>query len=114
MLHEQLRAMGAPTFEVERSVLQRGIRLNLMGKEHGETTRHRGQNVVQGLRRSFPEDVRFFNKPGFAQDWFSDVVYIYNPRVNQRWIVAMAGYPGRGCLDEAARIVGQIIAAGEL
>ena len=106
--------MGVHTFGISREVLQKGIRLNLMGKASGDTTRHRGMNVVRGLSAAFPEETRFFNKPGFARDWFSDVVYIYLPHKNERWIVAMAGYPGRNSLDDAARIIGKIIATGEL
>lgn len=77
--------------------------------------RNRGQGVVNGLGRHLKGPrVNFFHKAGFSQQWFSDNVYVYNPRLNRAWIITMAGKPGRDSLDEAARVIGQLIAGGAL
>jgi LysM repeat protein len=77
--------------------------------------RARGEEVVDGLARGdFAENTRFYHKAGFAGDWFSDNVYIFEPGSRQAWVVAMAGYPGRSSLNSAAAILGDIIASGAL
>jgi len=77
--------------------------------------RSRGNNVVDALGAVFDDErVRFYSKPGYSRGWFSDNVYIYDPRADQAWIVTMAGHPGRDALDDAARVVAEVIVSGEL
>lgn len=79
--------------------------------------RERGQEVVVALQQSFTErgiQVKLYHKPGFAADWFSDVVFVECSGRNRHFIVAMANYPGRNSLDEAARLVGEILAEAKL
>ena len=77
--------------------------------------RKRGNNVQRGLRYGFhPRNISTYNKPGFANKWMSDVVYILEPHSNRRWIVAMAGWPGRSSLDKASRLIGRILSSGAL
>jgi hypothetical protein len=77
--------------------------------------RERGNGVVDGLRAAFGgRPVRLYHKPGYALRWFSDVVFVEAADTGERWIVAMAGYPGRGALDDAARHVGALLADGPL
>ena len=79
--------------------------------------RSRGEEVVDALRESFPGDgVNLYHKAGFSGDWYSDTVYIYDPQryPTQAWIVALAGYPGRDSLTEAAELIGELIAEGHL
>lgn len=80
--------------------------------------RERGLGVVKGLRAAFaPRDVTCFHKPGFALDWFSDHVFVVvgDPaHPEAEWIVAMAARGGRDALDEAARVVGRVLASGVL
>jgi len=77
--------------------------------------RERGNGVVDGLRAAFGgRPVRLYHKPGYALRWFSDVVFVEAADTGERWIVAMAGYPGRGALDDAARRVGALLADGPL
>jgi LysM repeat protein len=77
--------------------------------------RSRGEEVVSALgRANFSANSRFYHKAGFAGDWYSDNVYIFDPATQQAWIVALAGYPGRSSLTSAAEAIGEIIADGEL
>ncbi len=80
--------------------------------------RERGLGVVKGLRAAFaPRDVTCFHKPGFALEWFSDHVFVVvgDPaHPEAEWIVAMAARGGRDALDEAARVVGRVLASGAL
>ncbi|MBM4394093.1 MAG: serine hydrolase [Deltaproteobacteria bacterium] len=111
MLHESLPvrdgfALSAASVALIRSAL--------------EADRERGRNVANGIREAFGRDrpVRLFHKPGFANDWFSDVVFVepVDPTRagGKRWIVAMAGHPGRESLDAAARAVGALLARDAL
>ena len=76
----------------------------------------RGIEVVDALTAAFPDPdaVSVFHKPGFAADWFSDNVFLYREDTKQRWLVAMVNRPGRDCLNEAARIVGELLTGGDL
>lgn len=109
MLHERLPeserfALGPAEVDLLRSALA--------GK------RERGLGVVNGLRAGFnPTPIVCYHKPGFALDWFSDHVFVTTSHAGcegPSWIVAMAAHGGRGVLDEAARVVGRILASGRL
>lgn len=52
---------------------------------------------------------QLFRKAGFSQDWRSDNFYVYQPGTRLRWIVVMAGYPGRAALDKAADVIARIV-----
>ena len=78
------------------------------------SVRERGMEVVEGLRPSFSGDTGFFHKAGYAGEWFSDNVYIDDPALDRTWVVVLAGNPGRACLDQAAKLVGELLAAGHL
>lgn len=52
---------------------------------------------------------QLFRKAGFSYDWLSENMYIYTPKGRVRWIVSMAGYPGRDSLTDAADIIARII-----
>ncbi len=74
----------------------------------------RGNGVVDGLRRGFGsqgESLRVLHKPGYAYRWFSDVVFLEAPG-GRRWVVAMAGWPGRAALDRVAEALGRRLATG--
>lgn len=74
--------------------------------------RERGLGVVKGLKAAFAAagiKVVTYHKPGFAYNWFSDVVFVQCPGLKKAFIVAMAGYPGRNALDEAAKHVGALL-----
>jgi len=77
--------------------------------------RKRGMGVVNGIREALGDrEVTFHNKPGYALKWFSDNVFVHDVSFHRRWIVVMAGRPGRSALDEAARHVGALLAEGAL
>ncbi len=77
----------------------------------------RTSGVVRELRRAYARKKReiiTYSKAGFSGEWFSDCVYVIERGRRRRWIVALAGYPGRDAVDSAARAIGKILAAGEL
>jgi hypothetical protein len=77
--------------------------------------RTRGTEMVDIFAKIFKDPrVKFYSKPGFSNDWFTDNVYIFDPRYNQAWIVVMSGYPGRKSLNSAATAIGKIISSGRL
>lgn len=77
-------------------------------------TRPRGENIVDGLRAGFgPErPVTLHHKAGFALKWMSDAVLVEETATGKRYLVALAGYPGRESLDQAAFLIGRLLASG--
>ena len=112
MLHEQLpkrrrlRLGGA-----SQSPHLRLLRQSMDAKRKGRTDR-----VWDAFEEAFPPDqgYKLFRKAGFAREWLSENIYIYNPKQSTRWIVTMAGYPGRGSLTGAAKIIARLIKGGDL
>jgi hypothetical protein len=106
MLHEQLPKAQRFALEAEDLKLLRGTL---------STPRPRSMNVVDGLRAGLgmPE-LRAYHKPGFALQWMSDVVFIELADTHRRYIVALAGHPGRESLDSASRAIGEVLASGAL
>ena len=77
--------------------------------------RIRGTEMVDRFAAVFNDPrVKFYSKPGFSADWFTDNAYIFDPRTNQAWIVVMTGYPGRSSLNSAATAIAKIISSGKL
>ncbi|GEM_PF-385232 len=77
--------------------------------------RVRGTEMVDRFNAVFNDSrVKFYSKPGFSEDWFTDNAYIFDPRNNQAWIVVMTGYPGRSSLNSAATAIAKIISSGKL
>ncbi len=107
MLQEQLPA--SESFNLKREdllVLRRAMR---------SPDRTRGREMVDRFAAVFKDNrVKFYSKPGFSEDWFTDNVYIFDPRYNQAWIVVMSGYPGRSSLNSAATAIAKIISSGKL
>jgi hypothetical protein len=65
----------------------------------------------EGKEKGGPQ---LFRKSGYSYEWRSDNFYVYIPPGRVRWIVAMAGYPGKECLNEAADVIARIIKDGRL
>ncbi len=113
MLHEQLPARRR--FRVGGGATQsphlRLLRQAMDAKRKGRTDR-----VWDAFERAFPatEGYKLFRKAGFSRDWLSENIYIYNGKKRIRWIVAMAGYPGRGSLTGAAGVIARLIKEGKL
>ena len=77
--------------------------------------RTRGTEMVDRFAAVFKDPrVKFYSKPGFSENWFTDNAYIFDPRHNQAWIVVMTGYPGRDSLNSAATVIAKIINSGKL
>jgi hypothetical protein len=106
MMHEKLPA--GERFEL-------GKREVALLRSAMSAKRSRGNGVLDGLRRGFGDQkIRTWSKPGFARNWFSDVVFVEVVGTGERWIVSMAGYPGRSALDSAAEHVGRLLREGRL
>lgn len=83
--------------------------LNLVRKAMMED-RSRGNEFVDNLRRGLDlKQARFFSKPGYSENWYSSVSYIFIKGRPEAWVVAMAGKPDRDALNSAAKIVGKLI-----
>lgn len=101
--------------------LPRGKRFNIHGRDRNlirdalKAKRKRGMDVVNNIAKAFGNDeLVMYHKPGFSEGWISDVVYIYRRDSRQRWVVAIAGYPGRAALNQAALAIGEALAADAL
>lgn len=77
-------------------------------------TRPRGENIVDGLRAGFglERPVTLHHKAGFALKWMSDAVLVEETATGKRYVVALAGFPGRESLDQAALLIGKLLAQG--
>jgi hypothetical protein len=113
MLHEQL----PPSQRLRLGGDGQGPHLRLLRRAMDER-RKRGKvdHVWDVLAKALPKEdgYRFFRKAGFSQGWLSDNLYIYNPYRRTRWIVTMAGSPGRTALSSAARAIARVIVTDEL
>ena len=107
MLQEQLPAEESFNLKTEDLImLRRAMR---------SPDRTRGTEMVDRFAAEFKDSrVKFYSKPGFSSDWFTDNAYIFDPTQNQAWIVVMSGYPGRHSLDSAATAIAKIIHSGKL
>ena len=54
-----------------------------------------------------------FHKAGYSERWFSDNVYIQTTGA-QDWVVALAAHDGRDSLNDAARVLGELLSSGAL
>ena len=57
---------------------------------------------------------QLFRKNGFARQWASENIYVYLPGRRERWIVTLAGYPGRYSLTKAAEVIANLIVENDL
>ncbi|MBI5498706.1 MAG: serine hydrolase [Deltaproteobacteria bacterium] len=78
------------------------------------STRSRGEEAVKVLRPFFGSGARIYHKAGYASEWFTDDVLIDDPDLDRAWLIVLAGNPGRSALDDAARLVGEILSTGAL
>ena len=105
-LHEQLPA--SERFPLNRRHLN--LVRDAMSTRKTDDERRRGKEFVTALKRAYGRtDARFMHKPGFAGEWYSDVVYVYLPKSKRRWIVVAAGYPGRSSLTSAGKALGKVL-----
>lgn len=106
MLQEQLPS--SESYNLQQSDL-------IMLRRAMRAERTRGTEMVDIFAKIFKDErVKFYSKPGFSNDWFTDNVYIFDPRFNQAWIVTMSGYPGRDSLNSAAKAIATLISKGAL
>lgn len=77
--------------------------------------KRRGTELADGLRAAFGERaIEVYHKPGFAEDWMSDVAYVVEVGTPRRWIVSLAGFPGRTSIVSAAHTIGYALAHRDL
>lgn len=106
MLDEQLpRSRRFNIHRRDRNIIRKALKAK----------RKRGMGVVNNIAKAFGNDeIVMYHKPGFSEGWISDVVYIYRRHSRKRWVVAIAGYPGRAALNRAALAIGEALAADSL
>jgi hypothetical protein len=77
--------------------------------------RARNHDIADIFQQAFGEiPVRVFHKPGYAVHWVSDVLFLHRTDTNERYIVVIAAQPDRRALDDAARLIGTLLASGAL
>ena len=104
MLQEQLPE--SESFNLRHEVLR------VLRRAMRSADRTRGTEMVDRFAAVFNDNrVKFYSKPGFSEDWFTDNVYIFDPRYNQAWIVVMSSYPGRSSLNSAATAIAKIVSS---
>ena len=105
MLHEEL--LEAERFDLGPDEL--ALLRSALG-----TPRSRGENIVDGLRAGYGAEraLTLHHKAGFALKWMSDNLLVEEPATGDRYIVALAGYPGRESLDQASLLIGKLLARG--
>ena len=110
-LRDDLRGMADWEWLVDEAFGRKKKRGNAVRKILQEAFLKRGRKASR---------LHLFNKPGFAGDWMSDVTYVLDGssrlgrRRTRRWLIAMAGNPGRDSLNSAAKVIGDILASGDL
>ena len=134
MLHEQLprseriHQLDPAGCRSEEACRRQGTHLQWLRQKLNRKRSGRRDPVWKILEKYFvPEDERgdaqqgryqLFRKSGWARNWASDVIYIYQPSKNVRWIIAMACYGDRYCLgkgtNNAAELISQLIKTGQL
>jgi LysM repeat protein len=122
MLHEQLPVSERLRFGSGKS---QNKHLQFIRRKLNRKRKGRKDTVWKILEKHFiPKKYRqegkekggpqLFRKSGYSYEWRSDNFYVYIPPGRVRWIVAMAGYPGKECLNEAADVIARIIKDGRL
>ncbi|MCC6810891.1 MAG: serine hydrolase [Deltaproteobacteria bacterium] len=78
----------------------------------------RGRSTVKPLAEGIGrEGVKLYHKPGEAQGWFSNNIFIELPGSSSVYVVTLAAQVKKkktGELEEAARIIGELIDDGEI
>ena len=112
MLHEQL----SPHRRLRLGDDSQSPHLKMLRQAMDSKRKGRSDSVWDAVQRQFPPAAGYvlFHKGGFSQDWLSDNIYIYNPRLRTRWIITMACYPGRKCMTRAAGVIARILRSGKL
>ncbi len=105
MMHETLPIderykLGRPQLKLLRSALK------------GEWARG---GVNDALRAAFKgRPIEIFHKGGYADKWFSDVIFLRVNDTHEQWMVSLLNRPGRDSLNEAAGVIAEMLASGEL
>lgn len=105
MMHESLPVeerykLGPPQLKLLRSALK------------GEWARG---GVNDALRAAFKgRPIEIFHKGGYADKWFSDVIFLRVNDTHEQWMISLVNRPGRESLNEASKVIAEMIATGEL
>ena len=124
MLHEQLPSAKRLGFGRRGAANEQGPHLKFIRQRLNRKRKGKKDPIWDIFERRFiPKAARgeaaqgrhqLFRKNGFARQWASENIYVYLPGSRVRWMVALAGYPGRYSLTEAADIIAALIAEDEL
>ena len=70
--------------------------------------------TVKIFREEFGKDFEFYNKPGFGNGWYSEVIYFKDPFYGRHWILSVADYSGADSLKDELTILAKIIKNNDL
>jgi hypothetical protein len=124
MLHEQLPSAARLAFGRKGASNEQGPHLQFIRQRLNRKRKGKKDPIWDIFERRFiPKNARgsaskgrpqLFRKNGFARQWASENIYIYLPGRRERWMVALAGYPGRYSLTKAADVIATLIAENSL
>ncbi|MGB0592293.1 MAG: LysM peptidoglycan-binding domain-containing protein [Myxococcota bacterium] len=124
MLHEQLPPASRLAFGRRGASNEQGPHLQFIRQRLNRKRKGKKDPIWDTFERRFiPKDAQgaaaqgrpqLFRKNGFARQWASENIYVYLPGRRERWMVALAGYPGRYSLSKAADIIATLIAENAL
>lgn len=104
MLHEQI----PPSQRYHLTLPELRVIRRALSQRH-----KRGEEVVDAIKAAYrgKKEIAVFHKPGYSERWISDVIYVMERRSRRRWIIALAGFPGRGALIRAGQHIGALLAS---
>ncbi len=70
--------------------------------------------TVKIFNEEFGKDFEFYNKPGFGNGWYSEVIYFKDPFYGRHWILSLADYSGADSLKDELSILAKIIKNNDL
>ncbi|MBP8082004.1 MAG: serine hydrolase [Spirochaetes bacterium] len=70
--------------------------------------------TVKLFKEEFGKDFEFYNKPGFGNGWYSEVIYFKDPYYGRHWILSLADYSGEDSLNDEISIIAKIIKNNDL
>jgi murein DD-endopeptidase MepM/ murein hydrolase activator NlpD len=124
MLHEQLPPASRLGFGRKQAPNEQGPHLQFIRQRLNRKRKGKKDPIWDIFERRFiPKKAQgaasqgrpqLFRKNGFARQWASENIYVYLPGRRERWMVALAGYPGRYSLTKAADIIATLIAENSL
>lgn len=68
----------------------------------------------QIFSEEFKKEFLFYNKPGFGNRWYSEIIYLNDPDNGKHWILSLSDYSGSDSLEDELKIIAKIIKNNDL